>query len=848
MKSDVEYKSINCFNELCEEKIFECAAVQLVKENILLVTVYRSPNGDLGLFFDKLCTLLQVTQRMNLHLILNGDFNIHFNKLLHKDTKQFTDVIQSFNLRLGVNTPTRICRIRDKICQNCIDNVITNIDESYIKTYVTDQHLSDHLGLETCIKTNKTKITQFKKIRIFSDKKLLEFKDELNNFDWTFLYNIDDANQSFNSFFEILCNKFNLHFPEKKVKVNNNTKVNWFNDELKLMRNKLDAISVIKQSFETEEITNLYKSLKHDYRKAILNAKQMANTNFIQNSNNKGKATWQLINSQTKNKTKVPSEISAETFNNFFINIPHALLESIPDTEIHFTNFLKNANSPSHSFYLSPTDEHEIDSIIKNLKNTNSVDIYGFNTKTIKFVRDNLVPILTFLFNQCIEQQIFPDVLKLAKVVPIPKNGSMEDINNFRPISVLPIISKIFETLIKNRIVNFFESNNLFDKNQHGYRERKSTISAIVNAVEKILDAIDNNLIPCATFLDLSKAFDCVCHDYLIKKLEFYGIRGNGLKLVTSYLQNRSQAVLLSSGDSSHVSPIKIGVPQGSILGPIFFLIFINDFSLNVPSEIVTLYADDATLVNVGLTTNELATKNNVSINHAISWYDSNKLKTNPEKTQHVIFSPNVEFTKAKFLGIYIDSKLNWQSQIEYLANKLNKTVFQIRKLMELTTLDTAMTFYYSNFYSLITYGILIWGNSVGFDRIFKIQKRAIRTIASVHATEHCRPLFKNLGIMTLYGIFIYQCVLFIKQNNNLTHSSFHNYNTRNKNNPTIPYHRLSKTQQPLNHLAIKLFNKLPDYVKELPVNNLKRYLKQFLIEHPFYTIAEFFNHDFLTS
>ena len=339
---------------------------------------------------------------------------------------------------------------------------------------------------------------------------------------------------------------------------------------------------------------------------------------------------------------------------------------------------------------------------------------------------------------------IVPDCFKLARVIPIFKNGSQMSLNNYRPISLLSVFNRILEKLMFKRLMNFIVRHGILYNKQFGFRQNHSTLMAVLSITDKIQKAIDDSSYECRIFLDLSKAFDTVNHTILLQKLECYGIRGVAKGWFESYLQNRQQFISLGNMKST-TSVISCSVPQGSVLEPLPFLLYMNDFQNSSRVLDFHLFADD---LNPFCENKSLAALEKIAseeLAHIHEWLCANKLSLNIEKSNFVVFHPpqkKLNFSvkivlldkvpkyekNIKYLGVVIDCHLNWKAHISYLTKKLNRNIGALSKLRHFVTTDILTNLYYSLLYPFFTYGLIAWGNkySTTINPLFILQKKAI--------------------------------------------------------------------------------------------------------------------------
>ena len=355
-----------------------------------------------------------------------------------------------------------------------------------------------------------------------------------------------------------------------------------------------------------------------------------------------------------------------------------------------------------------------------------------------------------------------------------------------------------------------------------------------------------------ASFYDLTKAFDCVSHDILLQKLSHYKFDPGSICLIQSYLNQRTQYVLYN-GCNSNTNLLKHGVPQGSVLGPILFLIYINDLAHTQGISNLILFADDTTnLIKYHPSNSIEASVSDVQSNIQ-DWFTANKLSMNTLKTQILNFSQRTsepQFrseSSVKFLGVHLDPKFTWEQHATQLGSKLSSIIYLIRTLSESVTRKMLLTAYHGHFASRISYAILNWGHSAHSNYIFKLQRRCIRVIGGLGYRDCCRELFGEYRIMTLPSLYIFACLSYLKKNLNLYryHYEVHDHLTRNNSDLLPGYSRLARTRTGPGYYCVKFFNVLPRSIRDLDCDLFLRKIKDYLLKKSFYSIEEYINNQF---
>ena len=837
------------------EKSFETLFLEVTssKGSILIGEVYRVPNSSCPNSITNYELITNKLQNENKEIIIGTDQNFDYLNIHCAYSKH---LLETFFAACLVPTITRPTRITSESA-TLIDNIYVSGNRlEYIRSGILVADISDHFPI--FLFTGK-KVRHCKPKNNTNSYRKLDSTaiDRINSLllatDWSPLQQLH-VNDQFDFVNTKLLEYINICAPIKVVTIPAKYVIRekWMTKGL--LQSSLNLQKMRKR--ETGKTSsNLYRSYRNLYNRLVRIAKTMHYTALIDRYKGDIAHTWQVLNEITGKRKKselcdtfninnVPTNDAntiSNSFCNYFTNIGQQCASTIGQATTRSSNYLKG--NYKNSLFLIPTTPGDIIAIISCFKSKASSGHDGVSSKLVKDLRYALSFPLSIIINNSLAMGLVPDMAKLAKIIPIYKAKDKKDISNYRPISLLPIISKILEKVVHKNLYTFLEKNKVRYASQYGFRKNRSTINAITELVCHITNAIENKQNTLSVFLDLSKAFDTIDHNILLHKLEFYGVRGLALNWFQSYLTDRKQYVLYNNVQSQTLD-ITCGVPQGSVLGPLLFLIYVNDIANCLTHSKLISFADDTTVFLSSKCINDLYNNMNSDLDDLTNWFKANRLPLNVNKSNYMLFQPNgnqntlgntlnigvdqIEHKlNCKFLGIFIDNQLRWNNHLSHISAKLSRSVYILKTVKHILPLTLLRSLYYTMVQPYLTYGIILWGPTYRchVKQVSILQKKVIRCINKLHYNAHTEPLFirnKILRLDDLYKFelskFMFDCINGLLPTPILeyftTNATIHAHHTRQRNIPHVTQTFGTNSERAVTHKGQKIWTEIPQPIR----------------------------------
>lgn len=777
----------------------QCNIVQTVIglneiEKFNIIAFYRPPgitSANSTKFIERLEQLLYLNDSKK--CILMGDMNLDPSEdTLH--VNRYLNLLESFSFKICNEHITR------EVSKRRLDHVCTNFYDKKQHAIFTcplskdDLLKSDHSIIATLIELSATRTQNHSETLTFLNHGKIErsLKRLLHP---TQLTQFGDANAMGKYMIETICNEINRNRTTKQKTISKANACEWIDEHLLKLINKKDELKRKAKRSPTEQNEREFKKISKEVKKAKQMAQSKHNDDVFKNSSD-SKTMWKNINQvlgrPKKSKTTIEkltvdertytdtTEI-ANILNKHFSTVGARTADTIsvrPYSDINYYNTLFYNYTTIQDEY---TNHEEVIQIISRMKSGKSPGCDGITPGFLKRHKKSLATPITLLFNKCMENGTYPDILKTARIVPLYKGGSKTEVTNYRPISLLSTIGKVLEKLLFSRINKFVRTQKILYDNQYGFRQRCSTTIAATEMIQGIQRSLDSGKITCAVFLDVSKAFDTVKHDVLISKLSHYGIRGNTLNIIMDYLTNRRQYTSVNDVSSQPMA-LNYGVIQGGVLAALLFVLYINDIGMLKLHGTLFTYADDTAIVYEEYDRERIQQ----DLNKVADYFRLNVLSINASKTNYMIIkspyaitpSPIVPLTindtqiklvvNTKYLGLHIDENLSWKHHIHTLAKEISRPIGIIHKLKYRLKKPTLKLVYHSLIHSKLSYMINVWGSAKKYvkKQLYTLQNRAVKIVHKLPILYPTTALYGTIAkdILPIEKIYRKSLLMFVQQ------------------------------------------------------------------------------------
>lgn len=807
---------------------------------LYLAMLYRAP-GYLNLdndFYTLFNSYIKDIVELKQKVIITGDFNLNW--LVNNISKIYLEnIICDNGLKQIVNECTRITKDSKTLIDYVLVNDFYNISAKIEKSL----KISDHESILINILTNDNPVPEVKKIKYVKYNKN-EFANKIvrSNIMSTYYLNCNIKAELFSNSLKNIINDFVI---EKEIKKNYNN-CEWFSNELKVLKRKKIKQYRVATIMNNQIEWDNYKILRNVYKNKIEIAKSKYITNKIDYAHDQ-KDMWQLIKKYvlknpineiklvnfSNEKIENDNMVIANKFNNYFINSIQEINDSIQFKQ--YNNLISNTGC---KFKLNRISMHDLKLVLKSLNNKKDMNYVkpSMFIDAIDLIGENLLSII----NKSIQDGVFPNTWKQSLVVPIQKVKKTVKCSEYRPVNMISVESKILEKVVYNQLEIYLDKNNLVYEYQSGFRKNHNCESLLNLIITNWKMAVDDKKVVVAVFLDLRRAFETVNKEILIKKLEMYGIDEIELQWFKSYLYQRTQRTRVNDAVSDEID-VLLGVPQGSVLGVLLFLIYVNDMEKAIELSKLVLFADDALLYIVGDTVDEGINNMNSDLNRLSEWFLMNRLKLNVDKTKYMVINGSVSnnrividnteldlIDEIKYLGIIIDNRLNFKANLDYICKKISKKLNFFYKIRNNISIKCAIKLFNTIIKPHFEYcsSILFMCNNEMRNRLQKLQNRGMRIILKLGRLTPRQFMLDTLKWLSVsQKIKMNVMILVFKIKNNMLPKyltsrllyvgDVHHHFLRNVFNFRLNFFKSQKTHNMLMYNGLKMFNELPTELKK---------------------------------
>ena len=816
------------------------------QKTALFACVYRTSYCDLlDGETSKLEQNIVKASSLSKNIMLFGDFNCDLNATTQdKPTLKLSTTMQEMNLHQTITGATRIESGAPKLLDHIWveEQMKEDIQKSGICT-----GLSDHAGIYTFIKAKnmeEEKIT-YRSYKNYDKEQLCEdFKINLENSEFQTLVSNEDTNKATVCWIDCFQRAIEKNAPMKTSIKRNNHKVPWFTAELKRLIERKNTMLQLWYLHRRNEDRTIYRKLKNHVNHLKRRLKSEHYSEKIEEFQKKPRLLWNLYKEITGNTKQMESiepdfmdKAKANEFNNFFAKVGSKIQEKLNITA-------EPPDLPEKGFEFKEETEETVSKLIARIRSDVATGNDNVNAKLVKDAKETITPSLTQLVNLSYRTKVFPDIMKEAIVRPLFKKEDKEKPEFYRPVSILPVISKVFERSATNQMMEYLEKNGIISNTQHAYQRNHSTVTCLADLVDEIRRRRDRNETVGIVGMDLSKAFDSINHNILMKKLIEVGAGPNMITWMKSYLTNRKQCVKFKKVVSDEEEVLS-GVPQGSILGPVLFIIFTNSLANDLNMYKLSSYADDTQVIISARSPKEMKEGIEEVMRIAQEWYTSHSLLNNLTKTEIMIVTSkknqkkykeleyNIEENgstkkikgkeKMKILGVWIDEDINWNKQISTMKAKAFNNARNLCRVNNLLPMKTKVQLYNSYVASQLSYADIIWGGCSleNKKKLQKVQNFSLRSMTGKPSAE----ARSSLNFLSLeekrnvhYGVYVYKLLNGLAPENQTNILNQHRATSRRiaeQGKMKPPLHKTQQFEMSTLYKGINVWNSIPQEIKK---------------------------------